>query len=151
MCVSAQLEDAGQTPSSSSPLKLTDVLKRKRGAKRGAVGSRKSRTGCAVGAAPPPPTTTASTAAVGVEGDASAVGAVDGGHDYLRQTPGAGGARSKFGFAVSSNGSGVATPPSAMSCAASGSGGATKVCTSQLDLVFFIKYKIDRFQIRYRS
>ena len=48
--MSAQLEDAGQTPSSSSPLKLTDVLKRKRGAKRGAVGSRKSRTGCAVGA-----------------------------------------------------------------------------------------------------
>lgn len=79
----------------SSPLKLSDVLKRKRGPKRGAIGARKSRT-CTED-------TSASMAGPGCS--------MDPGHDYLRSSgsPGSTGTRSKFGFAsgssVGSNGS----------------------------------------------
>ena len=79
----------------SSPMKLSDVLKRKRGgAKRGAVGARKSRTYAEE-------TTPPSSAAAGCSMD---------GHDYLKSggasgggssggsAGSVGGARSKFGF-----------------------------------------------------
>ena len=91
----------------SSPMKLSDVLKRKRGPKRGAVGARKSRTACAEDAA--------SLAGPGCSMD---------GHDYLRSGASggssSGGARSKFGFpSMSGSSNGSAPPPPPI-------GGATK-------------------------
>ena len=89
----------------SSPMKLSDVLKRKRGAKRGAVGTvRKSRT-CVED--------TPSSAASSVASPASC--SMDG-HDYLKSGPGSasssssmtGGVRSKFGFTSSASSVGSA-------------------------------------------
>lgn len=90
----------------SSPMKLSDVLKRKRGAKRGAVGARKSRTYA--------------------EETPSSAGCSMDGHDYLKSGASAsssagstGGARSKFGFPMAGHSSGGAsnngTPTSAIS------------------------------------
>ncbi|KAK4005152.1 hypothetical protein OUZ56_006875 [Daphnia magna] len=94
----------------SSPMKLSDVLKRKRGAKRGAVGARKSRNYAEETSSGGPPSYSMD------------------GHDYLKSGASAsssssagsvGGARSKFGFTMAAHGSGGAsnngTPTSAIS------------------------------------
>lgn len=94
----------------SSPMKLSDVLKRKRGAKRGAVGARKSRNYAEE-------TSSGGPASYTMDG-----------HDYLKSGASAsssssagsvGGARSKFGFAMAAHSSGGAsnngTPTSAIS------------------------------------
>lgn len=72
-------------------MKLSDVLKRKRGAKRGAVAARKSRT-------------YAADEAPGAQAGCS----VDG-HDYVKNS-GGGGARSRFGFSGAHGSGGNGTP-----------------------------------------
>ena len=89
----------------SSPMKLSDVLKRKRGPKRGAVGARKSRACTADSSSADSSSSAATPSTTPSNLLPTGPGCTMDGHDYLRSS---GAARSnKFGFPASGNG----TPP----------------------------------------